>query len=130
MKAQQLREAAVAEIRRAAEEVIAEAVDSARGQIVAEVLALHAPFKIYDECEHDHTDKEVREGRAVYIEDLGYTCESALMYVICRECCTNGDEDDRYQTEECNDYHEHAADGSKPRCPTAALVASFAGGAS
>ena len=30
-----------------AEEVIAEAVDSARGQIVAEVLALHAPFKIY-----------------------------------------------------------------------------------
>jgi hypothetical protein len=66
---------------------------------MARVAALHGPFKIYGECDHDHVDGD----GSVHIDAIGLTCEDGFEYSICSECCTNG----REQTEECATYHDH-----------------------
>ena len=83
-----------------------------RLQAAAErVRALHAPFRIYDECECDDTTTPGH----VDIEEVGITCN--LLYVVCRECCTSG-VDIRYQTEDCADGHDHR----DAHCPTIAAL--------
>ena len=85
---------------------------------VKKIEALHAPFYVCDDCDHDHTDADVREGRA-FDTGYSYTCKDALLYIACQSCCVTDDE----QTEECATYHDHPTDGSKPRCATVALIA-------
>lgn len=77
-------------------------------------LDLHKPFGIYDECDHDHSDKDVAEGVAV---DAGFyfACNDALQYRICTGCCTSGG-DRPEQTEECVTHHDHGP--GKPWCRT------------
>ena len=52
---------------------------------VQHVLELHIPFKIYEECGHEHEEGEVG---VVEVDDVGLTCEKGLLYTVCRECDT------------------------------------------
>lgn len=88
--------------------------DRLREQVQA-VRALHRPFRIYDECGHEHTDEDVDQGRAVSIDEVGYTCADGYLYTICRWCCTDGSE---YQTETCATNHAAERENCCP-CPTA-----------
>jgi hypothetical protein len=81
------------------------------------VADLHAEVRIFDECEHEHTEDDVKAGRAFNVSEVGYVCQDGYRYSICRECCRDGD----YQTEGCATYHEHTADG--PQCPTVHAIA-------
>ena len=76
---------------------------------------LHKPFKIYQECGHDHN--EVEGVGLVVVEDVGEVCEEGYMYSICRECCCGGAD---YQSEDCASYHDHGKD--KPICKTAGAL--------
>ena len=105
-------------------EMVARIVAAERARWVAEVEALHKPYAICDDCDHDHTDEDVREGRA-FDTGYSYTCTDAMLYIACRSCCV-GDPDDPEQTEDCVTYHEHSRDPAD-RCPTAALVARLGG---
>jgi len=88
---------------------------------VKRVRVLHRPWKVLDECDHEHTDEDVRAGRAV---DTGWalSCDEALMYVACAECCTKDGE----QTEDCATYHNHTNRSGRPEdgpwCPTIAAL--------
>ena len=68
-------------------------------------LALHSEWGIYDECGHDHTEEDVRTGKAIDV-DVGFTCEEGKVQSVCREC----DTDD-------GDATEATEDGEWP-CPT------------
>lgn len=87
---------------------------------VRAVLDMHAPFRIYDECGHDHTRTEtgfLPEG-VVEIDVVGLVCETGVEYVICAHCCAaDGDG----QTEECVSGHDH--DGFCHPCPTVRVIA-------
>ena len=73
---------------------------------------LHRPFKVYDECGHEH--QETDEG-VTDVEDIGFVCEAGLAYTACSHCCTSyGD-----QTEECATYHDH----TRHICETRAVLA-------
>lgn len=86
-------------------------IEALRAQ-VARVIKLHSPFKIYDECGHQH--KETDEG-VTCVEDIDLVCEDGLMYTACTHCCTSyGD-----QTEECATYHDH----TRHICETRAVLA-------
>ena len=102
--------------------LIAEAVEESRGEVAREITAIHRPWTVCDDCDHEHTDKEVREGLA-FDTGYSYTCTDAALYIACAECCVNDDE----QTEECADYHRHTLDPDT-RCATAALAARIARG--
>jgi hypothetical protein len=81
---------------------------------IARVRALHKPFRLYDECGHDH---EYGEAGTQYIEDLAnVTCEDGFLYEICYECCTQHRGE---QSEECLD-HDHGP--GKPICATVAAL--------
>ena len=69
---------------------------------VVRVLELHSPYKIYDECGHEHeeTDKGVTN-----VIEIGPVCKDGYMYTICRHCCTDAMGD---QTEECVGEHDHS----------------------
>lgn len=86
-----------------------------------DVLDLHAPRRIYTECdcEPPHTYEDVEVGHALEVDDVGLVCEDGFMYPICRECCT--DEDGHHQTEECANYHHHDR-GERTSCPTVKLI--------
>jgi hypothetical protein len=99
---------------------VAAAVVAERERLREKIAELHAPFNIYDECDHEHTDEDVREGKALDIHEVGYTC--ALSYVSCRECCTDYDGLHYWPTEECADHHEHTLNPDD-RCATVALLA-------
>ena len=90
----------------------------------ASLEALHAPWRVYDECDHEHTDEDILAGKAYNIPEIGYTCD--LMYVICRECCTDGPSGYEEQTEGCATYHTHTKDPDQ-RCHTIALLAAHRG---
>lgn len=83
--------------------------DELRAQI-ERVRALHKPYSIYEECDHDH---EPDEPDVVQVEDIGYTC--AKLYDICNVCCRD---DGRWdgQSEGCAEGHEHGPD--LPYCKT------------
>ena len=68
---------------------------------VEKVLALHVPYGVYDECEHDHTDAEVLAGMAIDVDDVGRTCEAGKLYELCAECHLVNDE----VTEDCGDIN-------------------------
>lgn len=79
--------------------------------ILARIRNLHAPHGIYDECGHNHegdlfgpTEPGVRN-----VPEIGWVCEEGWLYDICRACCTSGDERD--QTEDCADHHDHKSTG-------------------
>ena len=65
------------------------------------LLKLHVPFRIYEDCGHDH--EEVVEG----VTDCGdfLACEDGHLYTVCRECCCGGMFRGP-QTEECASDHE------------------------
>lgn len=84
---------------------------------IGRVRAIHKPFGIYEECNHDHTDEDVADGQAVNVNEVGLTCDDGLMYRICMECCVDGEE---YQSERCMDSHEHSKVG--PICATIAAL--------
>lgn len=69
----------------------------------AAVLALHREYKIYEECSHRHTAKDVETGMAVDIENVGITCEEGHAYSICWGCCAGEGEG---QTEQCVSVHD------------------------
>ena len=79
------------------------------------VLRLHRPHRIYDECEHEHTEDEVRAGTAVDAGEF-FACEESFERVVCRHCCAA---DGYGQTEDC--ATDHAADECWP-CPTAQAI--------
>jgi len=79
----------------------------------AAILKLHAPFKIYDECGHDHSEDE--SPVAFEINDVGMVCEDGYQYSVCIQCCTDNDT----MTEECMN-HDHGKD--VPICATVALL--------
>lgn len=81
------------------------------------VVGLHAEFRIFDECGHEHGEEDVKAGSAFNVSEVGYICEGGYRYSICRECCRDGD----YQTEDCATYHRHTAEG--PQCPTVKAIA-------
>lgn len=89
-----------------------------RSPVIARIRSLHRPYKIYDACDHKHTDEDRAAGRAVAVEDVGLTCEDGLMYVVCRECCTDGG----YQTEVCATEHQHSPGPEIPICSTAVAL--------
>lgn len=83
------------------------------------VRELHRPFRIYDECGHQHAlndDGNPPDG-VVEIEEVGLTCADGLMYSICWTCCTDGYLG--YQREDCLN---HAHGRGIPICDTAALL--------
>jgi hypothetical protein len=80
--------------------------------VISAVRALHRPYGIYDECDHQH---EEAGGDVIDASEIGLTC--AKLYDVCRECCTD---DGDYQGESCADGHEHGPD--KPICKTAELL--------
>ena len=69
-------------------------------------LALHQEFGIYDECGHDHTEEDVRTGKAIDVPEVGITCEDGLVQKVCRHCHLWNDEP-----------YERTEDGECP-CPT------------
>jgi hypothetical protein len=82
------------------------------------VRELHRPFKIYDECGHNH---HIDDGRRIYhgvidIDEIGRTCDDGYQYAICWSCCTQRS---GYQTEDCTGHH-HGPD--VPQCPTIAIL--------
>ena len=91
-----------------------------REEVLTRVETLHRPFYICGDCDHDHTDKDIREGRA-FDTGYSYTCEAALEYWACLACCVSNP-DNPEQSEECATYHEHTLNPDD-RCATAALVA-------
>ena len=72
------------------------------------VLAIHKQFGIYDACGHEHTDEEADDPNSdvLFIDEIGNTCKSALLYYVCKECCCDGS-DEGNLTEECTDHHLH-----------------------
>lgn len=91
------------------------AAEVAEARIEA-VKAIHKPFKVFDECDHDHGDEPADESpgaTVVDVDGIGLTCNH--MYSICTACCT-----DDGQTEYCADGHDHGR--GKPICPTTAAL--------
>jgi len=80
--------------------------------------ALHQPFSIYDECEHDHTEADVASLAAVDAGEF-LTCADSLIYVICAGCCL-GRSAGYGQTQDCADEHDHGE--GRPICPTHAAI--------
>lgn len=81
-----------------------------------ELRALHKPYKIYDDCGHDHGDEpgdESPDATVVDVDGIGLTCNH--VYSICTHCCT-----DDGQTEYCASGHDHGKD--KPICETSAIL--------
>lgn len=88
--------------------------DISRARMVQALLALHAEYGVYDQCEHIHTDKDPE---ALYIDGVGWTCDVGLLMVICRHCCTKPEFG---QTEDCATDHKHLP--GHALCPTMAVV--------
>ena len=88
--------------------------DLGHARMVQALRALHAPFGIYDECEHDHHEDDPE---AVYIDGVGWTCDDGLLMTICRHCCTQLEYG---QTEDCATDHVHLP--GRALCPTLAIV--------
>lgn len=95
------------------------AAEQREADLRAGVEALHSPFGIYDECDHEHTEDDVAAGAAKDIPEVGRTCN--LLYIACRECCTDFDGRDYWPTEACANYHDHDHDPAH-RCATVALL--------
>ena len=89
----------------------------------AAIVKLHAPFRIYDECDHEHTQEDVDGGRAFEIDIIGFTCENGFEYEVCVACCCDRDSE---QTEECISSHVHGV--NLPRCQTIRLLADLLDG--
>jgi hypothetical protein len=82
------------------------------------VLALHKPWGIYTECDHDHQEED--EPGVVEIDMVGLTCREGLMYEVCVECCIEDGPFEQFQFEHCADHHEHET--GKPICKTVAAI--------
>lgn len=67
---------------------------------IGRVRALHSEHRLYDPCDHEHTDDDLAAGRAVDTGD-GLTCEDSYFHSVCKTCCC----DDGEQTATCADTH-------------------------
>ena len=75
--------------------------------------SLHAPYDIYIECGHQHSEQDTQ---ARYVEGIGMVCDKGLVMIVCEHCCTS----DHAQATVCSDEHDHEPD--RALCPTMALV--------
>lgn len=89
-------------------------------QLTEKIRALHRPFGIYDECDHEHTDEDLAAGRCLEVDEVGLTCDDGLLYQICEECCTVDLGWTRQQREGCAESHDHSKTG--PICKTIQLL--------
>jgi len=78
-----------------------------------DIMALHSEFKIYEECECAERDEEGHLLSDPEWSEFAF-CAKSFMYLICRECCTDGE--DTEMTEECADHHNHGE--GRPICKT------------
>lgn len=89
--------------------------------ILDQVLALHRPAKIYNECEcpaGTHPDDYD------YIDCEDYVgCENSLSGIGCEECCVGSWGS---LTEDCSDDHSHGKSPNE-RCRTVKLIAALMG---
>lgn len=93
-----------------------EQISPAAFRALRAVLDLHKPFRIYDECGHNHAEGEAG---VIEVEEIGLVCEDGYQYSICGECCA----DDVYQKEECGSDHHHPC----YPCPTVRAITSVLG---
>lgn len=109
--------------------VVAERIaDDARADMRVKIEALHAPYRIYDECGHEHTDEDFEAGLCVDAAEVGYVCDEGLLYIICRECCCDYDGFNYWQTESCvNGHEDHTRLIGPGLCATRALLADLGG---
>ena len=78
-------------------------LDQTHPQIRIAADEVHAEFRIYKPCGHQHNPDDPG---VVDIDDVGLVCADGYEYSICRACCAaDGDG----QTEECADGHDHDA---------------------
>jgi len=85
---------------------------------VGAALAEHKAVRIYEPCDHDHTDEDVAAGRTVDAFDF-ISCEELYLYTICRGCCGFAGTMNGQQTEECAAEHDH---GRCYPCPTRVAI--------
>ena len=84
-------------------------------EAIAELRAMHTPFRPYDVCDCNEATRAKPEHVTVDYGDYDGCTESAI-YTVCAACCiSNG-----HQTEECASGHRHG-DG-RPICPTAKVL--------
>jgi hypothetical protein len=71
---------------------------------IQDIIAMHAPKRIYAECGHDHTVEDDEEWAILDVDEIGLVCEAGYRYSVCGECCADSDGN---QLEECADTHKH-----------------------
>jgi hypothetical protein len=88
--------------------------DISRARLVQALKALHAAYGVYDKCDHRHAENDPA---ALFINEIGWTCDDGLIALICRHCCA---QDGRGQHEDCATEHDHLP--GHALCPTMAIV--------
>ena len=88
-----------------------------------DVLGLHSDFKIYGECECAERGEEGHLLSDPEWSEFAF-CAKSFMYLICHECCTDGE--DTEMTEWCADHHDHGE--GKPICNTRQAINNRLGG--
>ena len=81
----------------------------------AKLRELHKPHSIYDECDHNHTEKDEASG-VFEIDGIGLTC--AKLYDVCLACCDVAD--DGSPSETCTCEHNHGP--NMPICKTREIL--------
>jgi hypothetical protein len=81
------------------------------------VVDLHTEFRVHEECDHEHTEDDVRAGKAVVVGGDFIACQDGYLYSVCRACCTGGTD----QTEECAANHRLCGDKCWP-CATVEAI--------
>jgi hypothetical protein len=86
-------------IRARAKDTAENALDpQACAKAVLAVLDMHSPYRIFNECGHEH---DPVEPGLYYIDEVGLVCEDGYAFAICAHCCASDDG----QTEQCASYH-------------------------
>jgi hypothetical protein len=94
--------------------VTGDVYDISKARMVQALRALHRPFGVYDSCGHEH---RANDAEAMYVDEIGWTCEAGLTNTICEHCCV---QPNYGQSEECATDHKHGPD--IPICPTMAII--------
>jgi hypothetical protein len=102
--------------RRSRRAPLAEVHDISRARLVQGLKAMHAPFDVFTECGHQHSESDTR---ARHVEGLGMVCDDGLVTTVCLHCCVA----DHAQAAVCETRHDHEPD--RAVCPTMALVTGF-----
>lgn len=87
--------------------------DMTRSRLALDLKSLHRRYGLYTPCGHLFPD---RSDLHFYVEGVGWTCEDALLEVVCQHCCLV----DGRQSPQCASTHDHTS--GHALCPTMALV--------